>query len=67
MTRGKARKPLFEEQTPVPHVVSQVTLFEDIWRDKIVVEHPEMAGHLQDEPGRPSGMARQKWFWLVTA
>ena len=49
MTRGKARKPLFEEQTPVPHGVSQVTLFEDIWRDKIVVEHPEMAGHLQDE------------------
>lgn len=41
---SRYRHTIFTVETPIPHILKDVTLYEDTWENKIVRKHPEMEG-----------------------
>ena len=38
------RLPVFTVETPIPNILKEVTLYEDVWEGHIVLNHPELEG-----------------------
>lgn len=45
---SRHRHPIFTVETPIPDILKEVTLYEDVWDAHIVPNHPELAGRQID-------------------